>query len=394
MMVENIKCPGCGSSDIEIFYEALNVPVHSCLMMSSREDAENFPRGDVILGFCGDCGFIFNTAFDPSRSSYSAAYEDQQSYSSTFNSFAEKLAKDLIKKFNLKNKNIVEIGCGKGDFLALMCELGDNNGVGIDPACVKERLKSSAAERIMVIDDYYSEKYADYTGDFVVCRHTLEHIPNTAEFLGTLRSGIGDKLETRILFEIPETIRVLREKAFWDIYYEHCSYFTPCSLGRLFRNCRFDVLDMYLEYDDQYLLIEAGPSQVKPEKKHPLEESIDELRKEVDRFGENVGSSLDSWRNRFSGYRDEKKKIAVWGSSSKCVAFLTALHLEDDNLRIVDVNPNRHGKFIPGAAKEVHSPDSLREYNPDVVIVMNPIYEDEIRSMLADLKLKPRLFSV
>ncbi|MBD3169390.1 MAG: methyltransferase domain-containing protein [candidate division Zixibacteria bacterium] len=394
MTARRNDCPGCGSMNIEPFYEVLNVPVHSCLMMSTIEEAEKFPRGDVVLGFCGNCGFIFNTAFDSSHSSYSAIYEDQQSYSPTFNAFAKRLARDLINKFELRNKNLVEIGCGKGDFLALMCELGDNSGVGIDPTCVKERIRGAVANRITVIDDYYSEKYSGYTGDFVMCRHTLEHIPETSEFLSTLRKGIGGKLETNVFFEIPETVRVLREAAFWDIYYEHCSYFTPGSLGRLFRYCGFDVEEIYLDYNGQYLLLDARPAPVKPEREHPLEESIESLKKDVDSFRARIKGVLESWRLKFDGYRGNSKKVAIWGSGSKCVSFLTTLGIEDIDLRVVDINPNRHGKYIPGAAMQVFSPESLRDFNPDTVMVMNPVYEDEIRGMLADMKLKPEVYSV
>jgi hypothetical protein len=56
---------------MSIFYEAKNVPVNSCMMFSNREEAVNFPRGDVILGFCKVCGFISNIAFDPLKLDYS-----------------------------------------------------------------------------------------------------------------------------------------------------------------------------------------------------------------------------------------------------------------------------------------------------------------------------------
>ncbi|MFQ5869973.1 MAG: class I SAM-dependent methyltransferase, partial [Candidatus Zixiibacteriota bacterium] len=233
----DIPCPSCGSKQSYPFYEVRNVPVHSCLMMPSSEEARRFPRGDIVLGFCRDCGFITNLAYDPAFQNYSSIYEDQQSFSPTFNSFARNLAQTLVKKYNLYEKDILEIGCGKGDFLALLCELGNNRGVGIDPAGVKERIVSEAFDQIEIIPDYYSEKYSDYTGDFVLCRHTLEHIHPTAQFLSTLRGAIDGRLDTAVFFEIPEAIRVLREQAFWDIYYEHCSHFSPGSVARLFRHC-------------------------------------------------------------------------------------------------------------------------------------------------------------
>ena len=44
--------------------------------------------------------------------------------------------------------NILEIGCGKGEFLVQICEIGDNRGVGIDPTYVRRCPRSSASSRI------------------------------------------------------------------------------------------------------------------------------------------------------------------------------------------------------------------------------------------------------
>src|SRR3990170_6159629 len=150
-MSTDYVCPNCGTYGMSIFYEARNVPVNSCLMMSTRRQALNFPRGDVVLGFCEACGFISNVAFDPLKVDYSSVYEDQQCFSSTFNALAQNLATRLIEKYNLHNKRILEIGCGKGDFLALLCELGHNYGVGIDPAHVNGRIQSNALDRLTFI---------------------------------------------------------------------------------------------------------------------------------------------------------------------------------------------------------------------------------------------------
>ncbi|NEO67329.1 MAG: SAM-dependent methyltransferase, partial [Moorea sp. SIO4G2] len=75
------SCPNCGNQGLSLFYEVHNVPVHSCLMMSTQDAALNFPCGDVVLGFCEDCGFITNVSFDPRWSAYAPNYEDQQSFS-------------------------------------------------------------------------------------------------------------------------------------------------------------------------------------------------------------------------------------------------------------------------------------------------------------------------
>lgn len=393
-MSSNYDCPDCGSNKMSIFYEVRNVPVNSCLLMSTEQEARNFPRGDVVLGFCESCGFISNTAFDPSMVNYSTAYEDQQSYSPTFNAFAQKLATQLIKKHGLFNKTIIEIGCGKGDFLALLCELGNNNGVGIDPAFISGRIQSPATNRLTFIRDYYSERYAHYRGDLICCRHTLEHIPNTAEFVNIVRRAVGNHLETIVFFEIPDVVRVLRDLAFWDIYYEHCSYFSLGSLARLFRQCKFDVTDLSKDFDDQYLLIEAKPVNQASDKVHELEESVKQIANYARYFSRYCDEKLDRWKNRLQQLYADKRRTVIWGSGSKCVSFITTVGVKDEIEYVIDINPYRHGKYIPGAGKKIMSPQFLKTYKPDVTIVMNPVYCDEIRQMLDSMEVNTEIISV
>ncbi|WP_293073752.1 class I SAM-dependent methyltransferase [Moorena sp. SIO4A5] len=387
-------CPNCGNQGLSLFYEVHNVPVHSCLMMSTQEAALDFPCGDVVLGFCQDCGFITNVSFDPRWSAYAPNYEDQQSFSPTFNQFALDLANHLIDKYDLHNKDIIEIGCSKGDFLLLLCELGNNRGVGIDPSAVVGRVQSEAADRVTFIQDYYSERYAEYVGDFICCRHTLEHIYPTAEFISTVRRSIGDRLNTVVVFEIPDTIRVLKDLAFEDIYYEHCSYFTPGSLARLFRNCGFEVTDLYRAYGEQYLLIETRPVTIPSEKVHPLEESLEEVTQHVKNFTNEISKKLENWRQHLEQMHAQGKRVVVWGSGSKCVAFLTTLDTTDKIEYVVDINPHRHGKFIPGVGKKIMAPEFLKEYKPDQVIVMNSIYCDEIQQMLNKMGVTTEVISL
>ena len=373
-----------------MFYEVRNVPVHSCLMMPSTEKALDFPSEDVVLGFCHTCGFITNTEFDSKWSAYAPNYEDQQSFSPTFNRFSKELAEQLIERYDLHNKSIVEIGCSKGDFLHLLCELGNNRGVGIAPSAVPGRVKSSAADRVTLIQDYYSEKYSDQVGDFICCRHTLEHIQPTEEFVSTVRRSIGDR-DVAVVFEIPDTVRVLEEAAFEDIYYEHCSYFTPGSLARLFRKCGFEIVDLYRAYGDQYLLVDAKPVAMPSDDVHALEDSAAEIAQSVQRFIEKINPKLEGWRSRLDEAQKKGQKTVVWGSGSKCVAFLTTLDTIDKIQYVVDINPHRHGKFIPGVGKEIMSPEFLKEYQPDLVIVMNEIYCDEIGAMLKDMGVETEL---
>jgi SAM-dependent methyltransferase len=373
-------CFSCGSEDLRSFYEAGNIPVHSCLMMESRAEAVGYPTRDLELGFCGTCGFVQNNAFDPSVHEYSKRYEETQAFSPRFLDFQDKLVTKLLDDWDLGGKSVLEIGCGKGEFLVRMCELGAGAGIGIDPGYRPERTKSPAAQRIEFINDFYSRSYGHLSADFVCCRHTLEHIQNTREFMSMTRDAIGDRLDTVVFFEVPDVRRALEEQAFWDIYYEHCSYFSLGSLARLFRRCRFDVLDLWTDFDDQYLMIVAKPGDGTGGKTFASEDDIDAMESAVLTYEAALPQKRDHWHGRLHEVTATGGKVVAWGSGSKCVAWLTTLGIGDQLEYVVDINPNKHGKWLAGTGHEIIAPERLTAYQPDLVVVMNPIYVDEIRA--------------
>jgi SAM-dependent methyltransferase len=386
-------CPACSASGLWIFHEQADLPVHSCLLLADREEARRFPRGDLRLGFCGDCGFITNTAFDPTLHSYSTRYEETQGCSPRFQRFAKDLAAQWVERYALRDKVVVEIGCGKGEFLELVCDVGGNEGIGIDPSYVPGRLDPGRSARITFVQDFYSEKYGDLAADAIICRHTLEHIHPVADFMRTLRASIGDRTDTIVLFELPDVLRVLRETAFWDVYYEHCSYFSLGSLARLFRATGFEVLDLSLAFDDQYLLLEARPGESSHEP-FAVEDDFGALAEAVDHFQRTFASQTAGWRDELVGAVKEGRRAVIWGSGSKGVAYLTTLGITDEIEYVVDINPRKQGMFMAGSGHPIVGPDFLRDYRPDLVVVMNAIYTEEIRDHLARLGLAPEVVAV
>jgi len=382
----NKNCPCCGSSDNIVFYEAKETPVHSVLLVDSEHEASNFPKGSIELAFCENCGFIFNTQFDANKLAYSSNYEETQSYSRRFQHFHRKLALDLIARHGLRNKNICEIGCGKGEFISLLCELGPNKGVGFDPAYIPERNQSSAKKNIQFIQEFFSEKNAGFLGDFVCCKMTLEHISQVNQFITMLRRAIGSRQLT-VFFQVPDVGRILQEGAFWDIYYEHCSYFSLGSLARLFCFCGFETSTLFKGFNAQYLMIEARPNTTDTQNLLEQENDILRLKEKITSFSKTFEDNIDYWKQVLK----EGQRTVLWGAGSKAVAFLTTMDERKQISYAVDINPYKQGKYLPGTAQKVVSPDFLKQYEPDSVIVMNPIYEEEIKQQLTTMGLCPNI---
>ena len=96
---------------------------------------------------------------------------------------------------------MLEIGCGNGEFLSLLCELGNNTGIGFDPTYTPGRVDSKTHNRLTFIQDYFSSKYANIAADFIFCKMTLEHIHDVGEFIAMLRETIGSRSETVVFFK-------------------------------------------------------------------------------------------------------------------------------------------------------------------------------------------------
>jgi SAM-dependent methyltransferase len=387
--MRHTKCPNCNHSNIEDFFTVHDAPVHSLAIVKDYDEAMNIERKDITMAFCNNCGFVFNSTFDTTLDYYTKGYEDQQGFSPTFLKFISGVTNRFIDKYDIKNKEVIEIGCGKGDFISLICELGNNKGIGIDPAWVPNRNKPNPNVRF--IKEFYSEKHGMLKADCICCRHTLEHIHDTNGFLKTIRDSIGTREDVVLFFEIPSIVRILKIQAFWDIFYEHCTYLSPGSLARLFRLNGFEVLDMYLEYDEQYLFIEAKPVNTISTKIHPLEESVDELKELTRFFTSKINGTMDAWRKKFAELREKKLKTVVWGGGSKSVGYLTHFDREKVIAHVVDINPHMQGNYIPGIGKQYVGPDFLVDFKPDVVIIMNAVYTEEVRKMLNERGLNPEL---
>lgn len=389
----NTTCPSCESQMVSIFYKIMDIPIHSVLLLRTKDEALSFSKGNLELAFCHNCGFIFNAAFDPNLLEYSSRYESTQAFSPTFTAYQRELATSLIERYNLKDKTIIEIGCGQGEFLNLLCEMGRNQGVGFDPVFDGARNQYNENEKLTFINDFFSEKYSHIESDLICCKMTLEHIQETSRFVRMVRQAIGNQQGTIVFFQVPDVVRILKESAFWDFYYEHCSYFSPGSMARLFRLSGFEIINLERNYKDQYLLLTAKPI-ASISKPHALEEDPESLAQQVKLFSQSCHLNLDKWRETLRRLIDDHKKIVVWGASSKTVAFLTTLHIRHEIQYAVDINPNKHGTFIAGTGQKIVAPEFLIEYQPDVVLIMNPVYLEEIKHSLNELAITSNLIEV
>ena len=225
------------------------IPINVGVLLDSYEEARRAPLGDIVLSQCQRCDFVFNRLFDLKQMSFEPGYEVALHHSGIFRSFMDGVADRLIDRFDLHGKHVVEIGCGGGYFLRLLCERGGNFGIGIDPTVAREGVEQLGDGRVRFIRDFYSERYAHLPADFVCCLSVFEDIPQPEEFLKMLRRVIGDR-QVGVYFEVFNGMGAIGRRENWSIHYEQCNYFGLASFKNLFHRCGFDVTDSGYCYEE------------------------------------------------------------------------------------------------------------------------------------------------
>lgn len=384
-----LPCPCCGQAGAEPVLDAGLLPANTTAPAPSRAAALAATRGPLRLSACPACGFLYNTAYDPELVQLGPGLEETQGFSPTFVRFHEALAGDLARRHRLHGKRIVEIGCGKGEFLAILARVAGGTGLGFDPGFIPGRA-GPGEEHIRVEPRLFGPADAGTArGDLFACKMTLEHIQHPPAFLELFRRASLANGGAPVFFMVPETRVILERVQLWDLYFEHCSNFTPGSLARLFARCGFTVTDLRTVFDGHYLVAEAVPGPPAP--RHGLEEDAAETLSIATAFGRAAGERLAAWRARQDAWGRDGRRVVLWGAGSRTTTLANMVGLDARLAAVVDINPHRRGSFVPGTGHPVVGPDDLPSLAPDLVVVMNPVYREEIRGMLATRGLSPVL---
>jgi len=360
------------------------VPVTCTSIFATQEDARAIPCGELDLCVCPRCGFAFNRLFDARLGELGARYESSQAASARFNTFATSLAADWVTRYNLKDRTVVEVGSGGGDFLRLLLDTGVARACGVDPLGIP-----SSDPRLQTRPAVFDPTQHDYDASALVCRHTLEHVPDVANFLRDIRQWAGATPNRVVLFEFPDAERVFAERAFWDVYYEHCNYFTMSTARAAFEHAGLEILRMYRAYGDQYLIVEArAGNQVHPQTSTAEAAVIacQEFARDVRFSVERCGAALQQMA--------ASSRVVIWQGAAKTVGLFTFLGDVTSIECAIDLNPQRQGGFLPGTGVHVLAPQALQKIRPEHVVLMNPIYLDEVRAAVHEMRLASRVHSI
>ena len=188
-----------------------------------------------------------------------------------------------------------------------------------------------------------------------------------------------------VYIEVPNALYSFEQMGLWDIIYEHCSYFTSESLASLFLQAGFEPIEVALHYGNQFLTIEAHLAQDQAGGKYNCDWAVSGLSQLTADFQRVYRKTVSSWSDKLSKLYSENSRIVIWGAGSKGITFANTLNISHQQIEyIVDVNPRKSGQFIPGTGQQVVEPGFLKEYRPQAIIIVNPIYQTEIREAVSE----------
>ena len=335
---------------LKLLYEQTGYPVFQNRMYSSAQEAKDCPKGDIRLVEDGATGLVYNAAFRPELMNYDSAYQNEQGLSVCFRQHLEAVA-DIVER-HMGRERLVEVGCGKGFFLELLLERGDDI-TGFDEAYEGSNPR--------VRRQYYGPGVID-RAEGLVLRHVLEHIQSPFNFLQLLRDA--NESNGLIYIEVPCFDWICEHKSWFDIFYEHVNYFRLSDFRRMFGK----IVDCGRLFGGQYLYVVAELSSLRA----PVYDAADPVHFPTD-FMRQIDAPI-----AFGS------RCAVWGGASKGVIFTLLKARAGYSVdSVIDINPAKQGKYLAATGIQVQAPEQALPLLPPgaTVFVMNSNYLGEIKRM-------------
>jgi hypothetical protein len=385
------KCPVCGSTrSLEIVHRA-NVPVLMNRLHPTRESARLASTGTLDIRGCEECGFAWNTVFDPEVMTYDGEYENDQTHSSHFTAHINKRADDILAAVSDDNMvDYLELGCGQGTFVGKVARVAGSrlrSASGFDPAWRGSDTRGPCGSLIHKV--YFNEDTARLLTrqpNVVASRHTIEHIPDPLSFLRSLRAALGPTSQARVFIETPCIAWILEHEAMQDFFYEHCSIFSHRALHYALEASGFRVRRIIRVFGGQYLWAEgqAGTGIVPTRPSTSVARNLAGAQK---RF-------TTQWRTAAEDAR-AAGAVSIWGAGAKGVMF--AVLADPDGVLLdhaVDINPSKQGSYLAGSGLPVLAPAQAAERHPQTIFIMNPNYMSEIRESASASRIDARLVAI
>jgi SAM-dependent methyltransferase len=272
---------------------------------------------------------------------------------------------DWLEKYELKEKNIIEVGCGRGEYLDLLALAGAKKLSGIEnsPDNVDWGRKKDLDVKLGYLSRDFENPWSLKFSAFVILSF-MEHWPEINTSLRALHKIIED--DAVGLIEVPNFEFVIKNGLYSEFTTDHIFYFDRKTLQGVLELNGFDVLNIESVWHD-YIL----SAQVKKRQKMIAGGFLIKQNQIV--------RHIDQFVSQF-----KKNEVVIWGAGHQALAVTALARLQLRVSHVVDSAPFKQNKYTPGTGLLIKSPDSLLYDKPKAIIIMAAAYSDEVaRTILA-----------
>jgi len=368
------KCRVCGRkfyAEPLLRYE--NMP-RGAQYLPDAESLESDKGVDLAVCQCSGCGLV-QLGNDPVpyyREVIRAAAVSEEMKEFRGNQFGR-----FAGDFSLKGKKVIEIGCGRGEYLSLMQACGVK-AYGLEYSaesaaqCVKKGLRVSKG----FIQDG-TDKLNDAPFDAFFILNYLEHLPDPNSALAGIYNNLADNAVG--LVEVPNFDMILRNDLFSEFIGDHLFYFTRETLAAALKPNGFEIIDCKAVWHDYIISAVVKKSQATP----PGQGSyalVTGGKLDLARFYKRqarLKKEIEEYIRRFGD-----KKVAIWGAGHQALAIMALMELAGKIKYVIDSAPFKQGKYTPATHIAIVPPEALNSDPVAAVIVMAASYSDEVAGII------------
>lgn len=385
-MVEVISsCRSCGAVDLEPVLSLGEVPLADALL---DEDDLNRPepRYPLDVVFCDRCSLVQLLQTVSPEVLFSEDYRYYSSYSDALLAHSRENALRLIESRGLSERSLVlEVASNDGYMLRNFVERGIPV-VGIDPAPGPARAAEESG--IPTLQAFFGTDLAarlragGTVADVVIANNVLAHVPDLNGFVAGIAAVLED--DGLAVVEVPYVRDLVDHCEFDTIYHEHLCYFSVSSLVPLFSRHGLTVqrVERYPIHGGSLRLYVTTDGEPDGTVGAILQEERDSgvvgpayyrgFAGRVRRLQEALRSVL--WR-----IRDRGKRIAAYGAAAKGTVLLNSTGIGRDLVEfVVDRNPHKHGRHMPGVRIPIHPPERLLTELPGFTLLLSWNFAQEV----------------
>ena len=327
---------------------------------------------------CPECRLVQTTETIPADAIFDHDYAYLSSYSDSWVAHAKRYAQEMTARFGLGSGSLVaEVASNDGYLLQHFVSAGIPV-LGIEPAGHAAEL--AEAKGVATHVAFFNRATAEALGrqaDLIAANNVLAHVPDIRDFA----AGFPVLLAPQgvLTFEFPHLLNLIRQVQFDTIYHEHCSYLSLLFVERLLQDAGLRVFDV------QELPTHGGSLRVfacHQSAAHSIGDGLAKVRADeasaglqgdavYQNFASRIGGVCDGFKAFLDKARADGKSVAAYGAAAKGNTFLNVCKVGADQIDfVVDRNPEKQGRLLPGSHIPVLAPDALRDRRPDYVVIL------------------------